>query len=249
VKLNDRRCRNAMRAFTIIEVMLAIGIFMMILASIYSIWTAILRSDQASRFAADSAQRARVSMRALQDALTTAQMFTANMPPQTPDAYYSFLADMSGDYGSLSFVAHLPATFPGVGHFGDHVVRRVTFTVRSGKEGNELWVEQGPLMQTIDPDYEPYSLMLAKNVTLFGFEFWGINPKSGKWEWLPEWNSTNSLPALVHVGLGMGKDSRGESANVYHRYVALPASAVQPQWQMPMGMTPPGQPKPVLKPK
>jgi type II secretory pathway pseudopilin PulG len=222
------------RAFTIIEVLLAIGIFMLILASIYSVWHTILRGSQAARSAADSAQRTRISMRALQDALTTAQMFNANMPPQNPDAYYAFIADMSGDYGSISFVAHLPATFPGVGRFGDNVVRRVTFNVRRGKEGNELWVEQGPMLHSMDQDYEPYSLLLAKNVTMFGFEFWGINPKTGKWEWLEEWNSTNSLPALVHVGLGLGKTAHGDTADVAHRYIALPANAVQPDWQMPV---------------
>jgi type II secretory pathway pseudopilin PulG len=220
-------------AFTIIEVILAIGIFMLIITAIYSIWNSILRASQAARTAADSAQRARVSMRAMQDALTTAQMFNANMPPQTPEAYYSFIADMSGDYGALSFVAHLPATFPGVGRYGDQIVRRVTFMVRPGKDGNELWVEQSPMLQSMDKDFEPYSLMLAKDVTLFGFEFWGINPKTGKWEWLEEWNSTNSLPALVHVGLGLGKTSSGDPADVVHRYIALPANAVQPGWQMP----------------
>ena len=175
-------------------------------------------------------------MRALSDALTTAQMFNANMPPQTPAAYYAFIADMEGDYGSLSFVAHLPATFPGVGRFGDNVVRRVTFVVKSGKDGNELWVEQAPMMHAMEEDFEPYSLMLAKDVTMFGFEFWGVNPKTGKWEWLEEWKSTNSLPALVHVGMGLGKNKHGDSSDVVHRYVALPATAVQPPWQLPRGL-------------
>ena len=58
--------------FTVIEVMIAIGIFSMIIISIYSVWTGILKASKAARTAADSAQRARISMRALQDALTTA---------------------------------------------------------------------------------------------------------------------------------------------------------------------------------
>src|SRR5687768_8202197 len=79
--------RHRKPGFTIIEVMLAIGIFSMILLSIYSVWTGILRASRAARSAADNAQRARISMRALSDALTTAQMFTANMPPQNQNAY------------------------------------------------------------------------------------------------------------------------------------------------------------------
>lgn len=227
--------------FTIIEVMLALGIFSLILLSIYSVWSGILKASQVARTAADSAQRARISMRALADALTTAQMFTANMPPQNPDAYYSFLADMSGDYGSLSFVAHLPATFPGVGRFGDEMVRRVNFFIKPDDKGSlSLVMEQGPMLMAPGgrwaDGYEPFSLVLARDVQLFGFEFWGQNPKTGIWEWVNEWNSTNSLPKLVHVGLGLGKTAkRGESQDVAHRYVALPAAAVLPEWQMPGG--------------
>ena len=36
-------------AFTIIEVMLAIGIFSMILLAIYSVWTGILKASKAAR--------------------------------------------------------------------------------------------------------------------------------------------------------------------------------------------------------
>ena len=230
--------RTTRTGFTIIEVMLAIGIFSMILLSIYSVWTGILRASKAARSAADNAQRARISMRAISDALTTAQMFTANMPPQNPNAYYAFIADSSGDYTSLSFVAHLPANFPGVGRFGDHVVRRVTFSVEPGKDGGlDLVMKQGPMLNAFESDYEPYSLVLATDVQLFGFEFWGMNPKTRDWEWVNEWNSTNSLPLLVHVGLGLGKTSKaGESQDVVHRYIALPATAVQPDWQMAPGI-------------
>ncbi len=236
--------RQTRIGFTIIEVILAIGIFSMILLSIYSVWTGILRASKAARSAADNAQRARISMRALSDALTTAQMFTANMPPQNPNAYYSFIADMSGDYGSLSFVAHLPANFPGVGRFGDHVVRRITFSIEPDeKSGLNLVMRQGPMLNANEPEYEPYSLVLAKDVQLFGFEFWGPNPKTGKMEWVNEWNSTNALPMWVHVGLGLGKTSKaGESQDVVHRYIALPATAVRPEWQMPLGMGVPGKP-------
>src|SRR6185369_12910614 len=127
--------RRGKIGFTIVEVVIALGIFSMILISIYSVWAGIIKATKATRVAADNAQRARISMRAIEDALTTAQMFTANMPPQNQNACYTFLADNSGDFSSLSFVAHLPATFPGVGRYGDSIVRRVTFTCEKDKDG------------------------------------------------------------------------------------------------------------------
>src|ERR1051325_6511397 len=46
----------APHAFTIIEVMLAIGIFSMILLSIYSVWTGILKASRAGIAAGAEAQ-------------------------------------------------------------------------------------------------------------------------------------------------------------------------------------------------
>ena len=230
---------HSRRAFTIIEVMIALGIFMMIIVSIYSVWTGILKASAAARSAADNAQRARVSMRTIEDALLTAQMFTANMPPQNRSriAYYSFDADMNnGDYGELSFVAHLPATFPGVGRFGDNIVRRVTFTCERADKGGglNLVMRQGPmLMATPDKDlrFEPYSLVLAKDVQMFGFEMWGQEDpvrKPNDWGWVDHWKSTNSLPKLMRIGLSLGKTAKkGEGQDLVVKVVALPASAVQ----------------------
>ncbi len=227
------RPRARRSGFTILEVMLAIGIFSMIMISIYSVWTGILRASKAARTAADQAQRARVAMRTIQDALLTAQMFNANMPPQNPNAYYSFLADSSGDFTSLSFVAHLPATFPGVGRYGNNIVRRVTFKIVPAKDGTlDLVMEQGPMLQAFDSEFEPYSLVLAKDVQKFIIEFWGQQKETRNFEWVSEWNSTNSMPKLIRVLLGVGKTgSKDVPADLVYQVIALPATAVDPTWQ------------------
>ena len=164
---NKRRASTSV-AFTIIEMMLAIGIFMMILISIYSVWSGIVKASQAAKKAAEMAQRGRVAMAAVESALLTAQMFNANMPPQNQNkiAYYSFNADMNnGDYGTLSFVAHLPATFPGVGRFGDNVVRRVTFTCEPAKDGTvNLVMRQGPMLESASVRQYPCALPLDVGV-------------------------------------------------------------------------------------
>jgi type II secretory pathway component PulJ len=224
-------------AFTIIEMMLAIGIFMMILISIYSIWSGIVKASLAARKAADRAQRARVAMHAIESALVTAQMFTANQTPK--GAYYSFEADAeNGDYGRLSFVAHLPADFPGVGRYGDHLVRRVTFTCQSEKDGTvNLVMSQSPMLEAMNPDNVPYTLVLAKEVQLFGFEMWGQpdpikNPRAEK-EWLTKWESTNSLPEMMRIGLGLGKtDNRDKMQDLVVKIIALPAKPVPGTFQM-----------------
>ena len=60
--------------------MVAIGILSMVLAAIYSSWTAILRASKVGLDAAASAQRARITIRVLEDSLASAQSFAANLP-------------------------------------------------------------------------------------------------------------------------------------------------------------------------
>ena len=237
------------RAFTLLEVMIAITIFGMIIIGIYSTWTVILKGSKAGLSAAAVAQRGRISMRTLEDALLTTQMFSANYQ------YYAFIADTSGDFASLSMVSHLPASFPGVGRYGDKVVRRVNFTVEPGTDNQrDLVMTQGPMMMAQNKEFKPYSLVLAKDVTLFSLEFWDAQ----KSEWATEWKLTNQLPKMVRIAIGMGKAKSGsDPADLVTRVVALPASAVLPEFQVPQGAggpvppggippggVPPGKPNP-----
>jgi hypothetical protein len=153
----------------------------------------------------------------------------------------------NGDFGSLSFVAHLPADFPGVGRFGDNVVRRVTFTCESDKDGTvNLVMRQGPMLEAAMPDYQPYSLVLAREVQMFGVQMWGQpDPvrKPQEWDWVEEWKSTNSLPSMMRIGLGLGKTGKkGDAQDLAVKVVALPSKAVQPGWQIPGGLPAGGLP-------
>src|SRR5688500_17987105 len=105
------------RAFTLIEVMIAMTLFGVVMIAIYSSWAAILRGTKVGLNAAAEAQRSRVAVRALREALTSGQLYMENM------RYYWFMADTSGDYAALSLVSRLPASFPGSGLFGNQIVR------------------------------------------------------------------------------------------------------------------------------
>src|ERR1044071_6710858 len=163
------------RAFTLVEIMVALTIFAAVLVAIYSSWSALLRGKTIGMAAAAEAQRARVAVRALENSLVSLQMFQANLK------YYSFFADTSGDFASLSFVARLPQSFPRSGDFGDQVLRRLTFTVEPGtNRENVLVLRQNPVLFDPGVDEEENPLVLARRVKAFTLEFWG--PRSTDWE-------------------------------------------------------------------
>lgn len=223
----------ACRGFTMIEIMVAITILSLVLAGIYSTWTAILRASKSGQQAAAAVQRSRIILRMLEDSLTSAQSFVANQ------AYYGFMAE-NGDEATLSFVARLSKSFPRSGRFGDLDLRRLTYSVEGGSGTRRLVLRQVPLGMEPDEDEKEHPIVLAKDVKEFGMQFWDARMN----DWVDEWRQTNQLPKLVMFTLKLADNSKpGAAEEEITRIVSLPSIAVQPMWQMPRtGPIPGGAP-------
>ena len=236
---SDQTCRSRLRtsAFTLVEMMVAIGIFSFVLAAIYSSWTAILRASKTGIEAAASAQRARITIRVLEDSLGSAQSFAANLP------HYYFDAQ-NGNDAVLSFVARLSKSFPRSGKFGDMDVRRVTFSVESAPDGgSQLVLRQNPLVMDLDQDEKEHPIVLAKNVKGFEMQFWATDKNPP--DWVDEWKEqkTNQLPALIMITLQLADNAHSSRiTEEITRIISLPAVTVQPVWQVPRAAGQPGAP-------
>ena len=217
--------------------MIAIGIFSMVLAAIYSSWTAILRASKTGLEAAASAQRARITIRVLEDSLGSAQSFQQNLP------YYAFVTE-NGNEAALSFVARLSKSFPRSGKFGDLDVRRVTFSVEPAPDGGrQLVLRQSPLIMEPDADEKEHPIMLAKNVKGFEMLFWAEDKNPP--DWVDEWKEqkTNQLPRLVMITLKLADNPHSSQVTEeITRIINLPAKTVLPIWQTPRGAGGPGGP-------
>jgi hypothetical protein len=216
--------------------MIAIGILSLVLGAIYSSWTAILRATKTGLEAAASAQRARITIRVLEDSLGSAQSFQQNLP------YYAFVAE-NGTEAALSFVARLSKSFPRSGKFGDLDVRRLTFSVEAGPEGGrQLVLRQNPLVMEPDADEKDHPIVLAKNVKAFEMQFWAEDKNPP--DWVDEWKEqkTNQLPRLVMITLKLADSPHStQITEEITRIINLPAKTVLPMWQVPRGVGgPPG---------
>jgi prepilin-type N-terminal cleavage/methylation domain-containing protein len=195
------------RAFTLIEIMVAIALFSIIVAAIYSTWTLVIRSSQIGLAVAARAQRERVTVRTIETSLTCIQSFQAS--PQ----YYSFDITNSDHY-SLSFTARLPDSFPRSGKYinpatgRDFPVRRLTYSIESGPNSEkDLVLRQKPILMDMDPDEVGTPLVLARYVKYFAVEC--LDTNQGKW--VTDWKDTNSIPQQVRYSLALGgnNDSYG----------------------------------------
>ncbi len=220
-----RRAVKSGHAFTLIEVMVAITIFMMVITAIYSTWAVVMRATVVGQTAAANAQRERIALRTIEDSLMCIQSFQASQK------YYSFIVE-NGDAATLSFAARVPDVFPRNGKFGDFNLRRVTFQLESGQDGlKNLVLRQNPILMDLDEDEKKYPLVLARNVKKFIVECWDTN----KFEWISEWTDTNSIPPSVRVGVVLATKS-APGQNDYGK--TIPDTVVIRAFAMPSSMMP-----------
>jgi general secretion pathway protein J len=207
-------------AFTIIEIMTAMAIFCMVVAAIFAAWQAIMRGSVSGNRAAVNAQRSRIALSTIQQALGSTRSFVADVD------YYTFEAD-NGNEPYLSFVSKLAPDFLRSPRFGGFEVRRITFALEQGPDRNKrLVMRQTPVLMDMDQDEQDSPVVLANNVTKFDMEFW--DKKKG--DWLDEWTDTNQIPQMVKFTLQLDGMS---SQDAITRVVAIPAVAVQAGWQVP----------------
>lgn len=233
-----RHSRFAFRhfAFTLIEIVLAVAIFCMVLAMIYSTWLMIMRSMVVGQKAAAEAQRQRVAIHTIEEAITSIESFQASLQ------YYHFDVQNSenGQQGMLSFVARLPDDFPRSGRYGIFDVRRLTFDVEPVTDPvthvteNDLVLRQFPILTgDVDADEQQNPFVLSRNVKIFEVQCWDTNTPG----WVDEWDDTNSIPPAIRVNLAFGgkDDNSINSEPVFSvtRDIAVPTQMMPVSAQVP----------------
>jgi type II secretion system protein J len=231
-----RRRLPLRRAFTLIEIMVSIVIFSIVVAAICSTLILVIRATEVGRVASERAQRQRVVMSTIENSLMCIQSF------QVSPQYYSFIVQ-NGDQPVLSFAARLPAVFPRNGKFfnpdfgRDFRLRRVTFTLEPGPDRqNNLVLRQKPILMDMDPGEQSEPLILAQNVKSFAIECWDTN----QFDWVTEWDNTNSIPPMVLVQLVLNGDnndnsSEADSQRTITRAFSLPSTMMPTVVQMGIG--------------
>lgn len=217
--------------FTLIEILLALGIFSMLIAALYSTWILVIRATIVGRGTAAQLQRERVAMTTIENSLTCIQSHQASID------YYLFDVQ-NGEQPILSFTAFLPDSFPRSGEFEgstpngssylDYHLRRVTFSLQGNEQnGKDLVLRQNPVLMDMLPDEQNTPLVLAKNVTDFLVECWDTNTM----DWDTAWDATNMIPPLVRVTLGFGSSAGG--AQLITREISFPSGTMPSMVQAP----------------
>lgn len=216
--------RSSRRAFTLIEILLAMAILGAVLTAVYATWISVLRATRIGTEAAVEAHRVRMTRQILRDAITGLVYFELNQ------AFYSFETDTSGDFSAMSCVARLPATFPGSALFAGQPLRRVTFEVRNVQNGvGQLTVSQAPVVYELEEEDAGYTLPLMGGIHKFTLEFWDEEIQ----DWAMEWTLTNRVPKAIRYEMEYGGDGRLFSGTHVGDVIALGGSSISRQDQIP----------------
>ena len=211
------------QAFTLLEIMVALALFALVGAAIYSSWFAVMRGSQVGLNSAAKVQRSRMAMQILEEALTSVRSFDAD------NQYYTFIGE-NGAQATLSFVSRLADSFPRSGRFGDLCVRRVEFSLQPGPDsGKQLVLRQNPISMRLEDfkDEVEHPVVIARDVKKFALEFW-----DGKSEdWLDVWEKTNQIPKMIRIKLQFVGDDFGPAARENIKVIAPPSVAVPARLQ------------------
>jgi hypothetical protein len=202
-----------------VEIMIAMAIFAMVVAAIYSTWMLILRAARVGQDTAAQAQRQRITLRTIEDSVTCIQSFQASMK------YYTFIV-ANGDQPLFSYTSRVPDIFPRNGKFGDFNLRRLAFSLEPGQNGlKDLVLRQNPILMDMDADEQTHPLVLAHNVDKFLVECWDTN----EMDWAQEWPYTNNIPPMIRISLTLGgytDSGRGAPELSVSRVVSIPSSTM-----------------------
>lgn len=226
------------KAFTLLEILLAVSLMALIFTSIFMSFNVVLRSWQTGTKLSESLNRGDYVMDQLVKALRSAYT-----PNKSGSRDYGFILIDNGEgvnsADSISWVKIGPALIGKQASFSE-TPHRVVFTLEED-EGSfsatvKAWQVVG-LPEDFDEEDDVKSVLLSKET--LGFNFRVKDPAQNlsedldlggdiEIEWLDEWENSNAIPELVEVTLFLKPATEEEDPLELKRLVSIPIVAKIP---------------------
>ena len=201
------RSKKPNAGFTLPEVLTAVVIVGLVLVTLYSCWAAVLGATQSSTIAVQDAQRERMAIRAISDALAGVSWYENRK--EGP-----LRLDDSLGFSHLKLISRVPPGFWGERELANYPLRRIEFLtedkpgaegMKPAKKGRQLVMIQQALLAPTN------SMKVHRTVLLPHVETFAVEVHSGgisnTWEaFWPTLFETNGLPWQAKVSLGAVKE-------------------------------------------
>ena len=199
------RAKKPIAGFTLPEVLTSVMIVGLVLVTLYSCWAAVLDATQSSADAVQDAQRERMAVRAITEALAGVSWYENHK--EGP-----LLLDDSLRFSHLKLISRVPPGFWGERELSDYPLRRIEFLTE------EVPMPSGPFQHQGETTYQlvmiqqallapTNSVSVHRTILLPRVETFDVEVHSGGTNstWDTDWPTmfeTNSLPWQAKVSLG-----------------------------------------------
>jgi len=204
------------RAFTLLEVLLAVTMLGLVIGAVTATWQAGLNGWRRTAGVSDSLQRERIVMGTLEN-LTTSIVYA-----RSDDALYdiNFAHDpQTGD--SVSFVTGSDLLLPQV-EASAAGLRRVTIALQhDGRNRSFLGIANSAALEPADN--APGLVWHALSADVCGFAVRFRDPRDGSM--VDKWDESNLLPAAIEYTIGFGANDGRTPPVVVTRTIELPIAA------------------------
>ncbi|MGN0886049.1 MAG: prepilin-type N-terminal cleavage/methylation domain-containing protein [Candidatus Spyradenecus sp.] len=222
--------RRLRRAFTLVEVLIALTLLGLLTAMLFTSFNAIVRAWESGRTAIDATNHADYLLEQLSAALRSAYF------PGSGEKYGLIFTDDGDDPRSHDLIEWTKVGAALVGEDADfaHVPHRIRVTVTEpdapfpGGFTVRAW-RQDLQLDAFDPDRDTIELSLSPKV--IGLNCRLLDPDSARTaddelNWIDEWTKTNTLPTALELTLWMEPAEKDAEPIEAKRIIELPMGAL-----------------------
>jgi type II secretory pathway pseudopilin PulG len=208
------RNRRAEFAFTLLEIMLAVTILALVIAAVYSTWSAGLAGWKRSASVTENLQRERVILDTLADLTQSAVFFRSDKGLYAVEGKHEA---QTGD--SISFVTGSDSLLPQT-EIAAAGMRRVTIMLGRDQRGRAfLGMSNQPALA---PDKAPDPVLHVLSADVCGLGIRYRDPRSVAW--VDKWEEQSIIPSAIEYTIAFGANDGRTPPVVVTRTVELPAA-------------------------
>ena len=154
--IKTRRSTRQRAGFTLPEVLTALAILAMVMGVVYSSWSALTTATTTSTAAVEGAQRERMALTAVSDALASVVWYES----QTES---SLELEQEGEFSRLKVIARVPPGFWGHRELAGHSLRRIEFYCEENDAGDrQLIMTQQPVLASTNTTTAHRTILLPR---------------------------------------------------------------------------------------
>ncbi len=203
---------NKKNGFTLIELLAAITIALILIGAVYETLNAAIKSKEKGTLISERNQKARIILGMIREDLESSSLSKA-----TPSWSFTATTYSTGSVykDTLKFIAlNQTVDWDSTGQSDEAVI---LYSIDTNPNTGDIGLLKTVNRQITSPDSENLEYqMISKDINSLHFQYYDGS------EWLDEWTSTDKLPKMISITIGMPDESSPDGYKEFVSTLRLP---------------------------